>query len=89
MFKFSTTVNTFYGELIIEFIPADQQITIVSLIYMLALSGFNCKDGFLYKQPNTNIINAFVYKDSNDVYNYGEKTIYELEDFYPNSPKNK
>ena len=50
---------------------------------MLALSGFNCKDGFLYKQPNTNIINAFVYKDSKKVYNYGEKTIYELEDFLP------
>ena len=52
---------------------------------MLALSGFNCKDGFLYKQPNTNIINAFPYKDPNDVYNYGEKTIYELEDFLSES----
>lgn len=82
--SFPTTVNTFYGEPDHRIYPvADHHITIVSLIYMLALSGFNCKDGFLYKQPNTNIINAFVYKDSNDVYNYGEKTIYDLVDFFP------
>ena len=47
---------------------------------MLALSGFNCKDGSI--QTTTNIINVS-YKDSNDVYNYGEKTIYDLVDFFP------
>ena len=50
---------------------------------MLALSGFNSRDGFIYKQPNTNVINAFVYKDSAEVFDYNEKSIHELLDFMP------
>lgn len=84
--SFPTTINTFYGEPDHRVYPlVTQPITIVNLIHMLALSGFNCREGFLYKQPNTNIINAFVYKDSNEVYDYNEKTIYELVDFLPES----
>jgi SAM-dependent methyltransferase len=82
--SFPTTVNTFYGEpdhRVYE--KATHQITIPHLIHMLVLSGFNCRDGFLYKAPNTNIINAFVYKDTNEVYNYGEKTLFDLVNFMP------
>jgi SAM-dependent methyltransferase len=82
--SFPTTINTFYGEpdhRIYE--TAKHQITIPSLIYMLALSGFNSRDGFIYKQPNTNVINAFVYKDSAEVFDYNEKSIHELLDFMP------
>lgn len=81
-----TTINNFYGEPDYRVYPnVSQSITIVNLIHMLALSGFNSREGFLYKQPGTNIINAFVYKDSNDVFDYTEKSIYDLVDFLPKS----
>tara|TARA_B100000886_G_C20401876_1_gene482961 strand:- start:156 stop:908 length:753 start_codon:yes stop_codon:yes gene_type:complete len=82
--SFPTTVNTFYGEPDHRvYNTATSHITLVNLIYMLALSGFNSRDGFLYKQPNTNIINAFVYKDSNEVFFPGEKTLFDLQKFMP------
>jgi SAM-dependent methyltransferase len=82
--SFPSNVNTFYGEPDHRvYDTATHHITIVSLIHMLALSGFNTRDGFLHKQPNTNIINAFVYKDSNDIYDYNEKTISDLLELMP------
>lgn len=85
-FSFPTTVNTFYGDPDHRvYDTASQSITMPNFIHMLALSGFNCKDGFFLKQPNTNIINALVYKDTDDVYYYGEKRLYDLMDFLPDS----
>lgn len=84
--SFPTTINTFYGEPDYRvYDQASHSITLPGLIYMLALSGFNCNDGFFLKQPNTNIINAIVYKDKEEVYGYGEKTLYDLEELLPES----
>jgi len=83
---FPTTVNTFYGQPDYRvYSHAPHSITIVDLIHMLVLSGFNCNEGYFIKQPNTNIINAMVYKDSEELFGYGEKTLYEYSDFLPES----
>lgn len=83
-----TTVNTFYGEPDYRvYSDAPNSITLVDLIHMLVLSGFNCNEGYFVKQPNTNIINALVYKDSDKLYEYGEQTLYEYTDLLPESCK--
>ena len=38
--------------------------TVVNLIHMLAVSGWDCKAGFFKKSPTDNWINAVVYKSS-------------------------
>jgi SAM-dependent methyltransferase len=84
--SFPTTVNTFYGDPDHRvYDKAPHSITMPGLIYMLALSGFNCNEGFFLKQPNTNIINAVVYKETDNVYYYGEKVLYDLVDLLPES----
>ena len=83
-----TTVNTFYGEPDYRvYSDAPNSITLVDLIHMLVLSGFNCNEGYFVKQPNTNIINALVYKDSDKLYEYGDQTLYEYTDLLPESCK--
>ena len=85
---FPTTINNFYGEPDYRvYSEAPNSITIVDLIHMLVLSGFNCDDGYFIKQPNSNIINALVYKDSEDTFKYGEKTLYDYTDFLPEACK--
>lgn len=84
--SFPTTVNTFYSEPDHRvYTHSPHQITIVSLIHMLVLSGFNCNDGYFIKQPNSTIINALVYKDTDKLYNYNEISLYELNDMFPES----
>lgn len=84
--SFPTTINTFYGEPDYRvYSQAPTPITIIHLIHMLVLSGFNCNDGYFVKQPNTNIINALVYKDSDELFDYGDKTLYEYESLLPES----
>ena len=85
---FPTTINTFYGEPDYRvYSQATNSITIVDLIHMLVLSGFNCNEGYFIKQPNSNVINALVYKDSEELYNYGDKTLYEYDELLPESCK--
>ena len=82
--SFPTTINMFYGEPDIRiYDKATHHITIVNLIHMLALSGFDCNDAYFLKQPNSNIINALVYKETDKVYNYNDISIYELNDLLP------
>jgi len=85
---FPTTVNTFYGEPDYRvYSQATNSITIVDFIHMLVLSGFNCNEGYFIKQPNSNVINALVYKDSEELNNYGDKLLYDYEDLLPDSCK--
>ena len=42
----------------------DLHYTIVSLIHMLALTGWDCKAGFFKIDPTTNWIHAIVYKSN-------------------------
>jgi SAM-dependent methyltransferase len=88
--SFPTLVNTFYAEPDYRiYTEAQHQITIISLIHMLVLSGFNCNDGYFLKEPNSNIINALVYKDTDKLYNYNEISLYELNDMFPQSVQNQ
>jgi SAM-dependent methyltransferase len=82
--SFPTTVNTFYGEPDYRiYSQAQHHITMINLIHMLVLSGFNCNDGYFLKQPNSNVINALVYKETDTLYNYNEIGLYELNDMFP------
>ena len=84
--SFPTTLNNFYGEPDIRiYDKAQHQINIINLIHMLVLSGFNCNDGYFLKQSNSNIINALVYKETDKLYNYNDISLYELNDFFPDS----
>lgn len=83
-----TTINNFYGAPDYRvYSHATNSITIVDLIHMLVLSGFNCNEGYFIKQPNSNIINALVYKDSEKLYDYGDQQLYEYTDLLPDSCK--
>lgn len=82
--SFPATSNMFYGDPDYRiYQEAPHSITMIHLIYMLVLSGFNCKDGYFIKQPGTNIISAIVYKDTDEVFTHGEKAIAEYNDLLP------
>jgi SAM-dependent methyltransferase len=84
--SFPTTSNMFYGDPDYRiYQEAPHSITMIHLIYMLVLSGFNCNDGFFTKQPGTNIISAIVYKDTDEVYNHGDCPLAEYNDLLPDS----
>ena len=84
--SFPTTSNMFYGDPDYRiYQQAPHSITMIHLIYMLVLSGFNCNDGFFVKQPGTNIISAIVYKDTDKVFKHGERPLADFNDLLPDS----
>ena len=86
--SFPTTSNMFYGDPDYRiYQQAPHSITMIHLIYMLVLSGFNCNEGFFTKQPGTNIISAIVYKDTDEVYAHGERPLADFIDLLPDSCK--
>jgi SAM-dependent methyltransferase len=71
--------NIFYGEPDYRLYPdCHTDINIVNLIYGLALAGYDCKDAYFLQEKNSNLINALVYKNSENIYNLGEVTPYDL-----------
>lgn len=56
------TVNIEYNQQEYNLLPGHlYHYTLTSLIYMLAVSGWDCKSGFFLKKPNDPWINAIVY----------------------------
>jgi hypothetical protein len=54
--------------------------TVVSLIHMLAVAGWDCKSGFFKKESNDPWLHAVVYKSSHEPMNPKTTTWYELVD---------
>lgn len=54
--------------------------TLVSLIHVLAMSGFDCKDGFFIKHPLDTWIHAVVYRSEHEPMDPRNTTWYELGD---------
>jgi SAM-dependent methyltransferase len=54
--------------------------TLVSLIHMLAVAGWDCRSGFFKKMPNDPWLHAVVYKSSYKPMNPKSTTWYELVD---------
>ncbi|MDB4378545.1 class I SAM-dependent methyltransferase [bacterium] len=82
--SFPATSNMFYGDPDYRvYREAPHGITMIHLIYMLVLSGFNCREGYFTKQPGTNIISAIVYKDTDEVFGHGEKPLSEYSELLP------
>ena len=52
--------------------------TIVSLIHMLAMTGWDCKAGFFKKNPNDNWLHAIVYKSDQVPFNLKKTRLYDL-----------
>jgi SAM-dependent methyltransferase len=52
--------------------------TIVSLIHMLAMTGWDCKAGFFKKNPNDNWLHAIVYKSDQVPFNLKTTRLYDL-----------
>ena len=74
--------------LIIEFTPkVYNDINIVTLIYGLALAGYDCKDAYFLQEKNSNLLSFIGYKNSDDTYEPDEVTVYDLleMDRLPNS----
>lgn len=60
---FPQTVNMDYRQQAFNLLPGHlYHYTITSLIYMLAVSGWDCKEGFFKKSPNDQWLHAIVYK---------------------------
>lgn len=51
---------------------------IINLIYMLAVSGFDCKDAYFYKHPQNNWIQLAVYKASDEYLDPASTSLYDL-----------
>lgn len=54
--------------------------TIVSLIHMLAVTGWDCKAGFFKKNPTDNWLHAVVYKSDHAPFNLKKTRLYDLVD---------
>lgn len=54
--------------------------TMVSLINMLAMTGWDCKTGFFKKNPNDNWLHAVVYKSEHAPFNLKKTRLYDLVD---------
>lgn len=54
--------------------------TIVSLIHMLAITGWDCKTGFFKKNPSDNWLHAVVYKSDHAPFNLKKTRLYDLVD---------
>ena len=54
--------------------------TMVSLLHMLAVSGFDCKEGFFKKNPNDQWLHAVVYKSNHEPMNPKTTRWYDLCD---------
>lgn len=54
--------------------------TIVNLIHMLAMTGWDCKSGFFKKDPADNWIHAIVYKSDHAPFNLKKTRLYDLVD---------
>lgn len=52
--------------------------TMVSLIHMLAVTGFDCREGYFLKQPGDPWLHAIVYNSSQDPRDPRKTTWYEL-----------
>lgn len=52
--------------------------SIVSLIHMLAVTGWDCKSGFFKKNPTDNWLHAIVYKSAHEPLNPQTTTWYDL-----------
>ena len=52
--------------------------TIVSLIHMLAITGWDCKSGFFKKNPDDNWLHAIVYKSNHTPFNLKKTRLYDL-----------
>jgi SAM-dependent methyltransferase len=54
--------------------------TILNLIHMLAITGWDCKAGFFKKNPNDNWLHAIVYKSDHAPFNLKKTRLYDLVD---------
>lgn len=54
--------------------------TMVSLMHMLAVSGWDCRSGFFKKEPNDPWLHAIVYKGSQEPLDPKKTTWYDLAD---------
>ena len=71
--------NMFYGEPDYRVYPdCHTDINIVNLIHGLALAGYDCKDAYFMQEKNSNLVNAIVYKTSDDTYGIDDVTPYDL-----------
>tara|TARA_B110001454_G_C12686401_1_gene420366 strand:+ start:197 stop:967 length:771 start_codon:yes stop_codon:yes gene_type:complete len=71
--------NIFYNEPDYRlYADCHTDINIVNLIYGLALAGYDCRDAYFMQEKNSNLINAVVYKNSNNTYDLDEVTPYDL-----------
>ena len=71
--------NMFYGEPDYRVYPdCHTDINIVNLINGLALAGYDCKDAYFMQEKNSNLVNAIVYKTSDDTYGINDVTPYDL-----------
>jgi SAM-dependent methyltransferase len=80
--------NVFYGDPDYRvYSDCHTDINIVNLIYGLALAGYDCRDAFFLQEKNSNLVNAIVYKNSDNTYGINEVTPYDLMemDRLPNS----
>ena len=80
--------NFFYNEPDYRIYPkVYNDINIVTLIYGLALAGYDCKDAYFLQEKNSNLLSFIGYKNSDDTYEPDEVTVYDLleMDRLPNS----
>ena len=54
--------------------------TLVNLIHMLAIAGWDCKSGFFKKDPIDNWLHAIVYKSEHAPFNLKKTRLYDLVD---------
>ena len=71
--------NMFYGDPDYRvYTDCHSDINIVNLIYGLALAGYDCRDAYFLQEKNSNLINAIVYKNTDETYEVGSVTPYDL-----------
>lgn len=54
--------------------------TLINLIHMLSVSGWDCRSGFFLKRPNDHWLHAIVYKSNKEPMNPTTTTWYDLVD---------
>jgi len=73
------TVNIAYNKPVVRTLPNNYfHYTITNLIYMLAVSGFDCKEGHFMKLPNDPWLHCVVYKSEYAPMNPKTTTWYDL-----------
>jgi SAM-dependent methyltransferase len=75
------TINITYNKPVVRTLPGNYfHYTITNLMYMLAVNGFDCKDGHFVKYPNDPWLHCVVYKSEHKPLNPKTTSWYNLSE---------